>query len=366
MNGYEGHISASEGIIMVFAVLSSELFVEFPALLVRAGGPAAWQLVLVMTLAGLALFLPTVWLAHRFPQQGLAEIATTVAGPAFGGLLALIAVGWLVLNIALSVRSFAEAFIVGILPNTPPSMLIFIAMVCAAYASYQGLESLARTAQIFFPVILGGSLILVLFSISLGNVSLLFPFWGRGVDITIVQGLANVGATAEAFVLIIFGYAFRKSNDVRTAGLMGILLYGLTATLTVSVLVMVLGGPDASQTPFPLVSVARMFHLGRLFQRTEAGIVLFWFFTDVVRLSALLHAAVVLLSGTLRLPFYRPVILPVAFVAGTLSLIPKDLVTVLRLGESWVRPGGIALMGIPLMLIAVAALRNLGGPSHAA
>lgn len=350
----------------MFAVLASELFVEFPSLLVRAGGPAAWQLALVMTLAGLVLFLPTVWLASRFPRQGLAEIATAVAGPAFGGLLALIPVCWLVLDISLSVRNFAETFIVGILPETPPSVLIFIAMVCAAYASYRGLEALARAAQIFFPVILMGSLLLVLFSISLGDFSLLFPFWGRGAGVSFLQGLANAGAGAEAFILMIFGYAFRKGSGVRTAGLAGILLFGLTTALTLGALVMVLGGPDASQMPFPLVSLARMFHLGRFFQRAEAGIVLFWFFAAIVRLSALLHAAVVLLSGTLRLPFYRPVIVPLAFVAGTLSLVPKDFVTVLRLEQSWVRGGGIGLAGIPLLLIAVAALRSMGGPSHAA
>jgi len=366
VNRYEGHISASQGIILVFAILSSELFVEFPSLLIRLGGPAAWQLVLIMTAAGLVLFVPTVWLAGRFPQRGFADIAVVVAGPILGPLLSLSVVVWFMANTALSVRNFAETFIVGILPTTPPSVLIIVAMACAAYGSYRGLEALARTAQIFFPVILGGTLLLVLFSLTLGDVNLLFPFWGRGLAVTAAGGLTSVGASSEAFILIIFGYAFRQKNAIRTAGLMGILFFGLTTALTVAVLVMILGGPDASQIPFPLVTLARMFHLGRFFQRAEAVVVLLWFFAAVVRISALLHAAVIMLSGTLRLPFFRPVIVPVAFVCGALSLVPKDFVTVLRLGQDWVRPAGVPVLCISLVLIAVAAMRNLGGPSHAA
>jgi spore germination protein KB len=362
----EGHIGPAQGSMLVYAVLMAKLFLQYPAFLIEVGGPAAWQVALVMTAGALLLFLPMGALARRFPGQGLAEIGEVVAGSFLGPLLTLLVAVWMLLVVSLTLRNFTETFIVTILPSTPPSVISIAAIICIAYASYRGLEPLTRTVQVLFPVILAGALILLLMSLPRGEISRFYPFWGHGIIRTLTGGLYYTGMGAEAIIVLIFGYCFRQGQMARTSGLLGILFFGLTTMLTVAILVITFGAPDAAQQPFPMFNLARLVYLGRFLQRTEALIIMFWFFAAAVRLSALFHAGVISITDALGLPYYRPVVFPVAMLTVSLSLVPKDFVTVMRLDRDWMRPLGVGIMLIPLLLLVLAIIRKKGGQAHAA
>lgn len=362
----EGHIGLLEGAVLVYAVLSAKLFVQTPAFLIDVGGPAGWQAALVMTGAGLLLLLPMGALAKRFPGKGLFAISDEVAGPLLGGLFTLYALLWLFVSLVNGVRNFTETYIGTILPNTPPSVLTLAAIACMMYASYRGYESLCRSTQVLLPVILAGIVLVLLFSFPRLQISRLYPFWGHGLLPTVTGGLYYSGMVAEAVILLIVGYGFRDAKLVGKAAFFGLAFFGLLTAATVAVLVMIFGAPDAAQQPFPLFNLAQLVYLGRFLQRTEAIIVMFWFFNVAVRLSALFHASVVTLTGMLGLPYYRPLIFPMAVLVFATSLLPEDSLAVLRLMRDWLTPAGLGLFLLPVALLALAMVRGKGGQSHAA
>jgi len=147
--------------------------------------------------------------------------------------------------------------------------------------------------------------------------------------------------------------------------MLGILLFGLTAAAVTSSLIGVFGAPDAAQQPFPMFTMARLVYLGRFLQRTESLLVMFWFFAAAVHLSLLFHATAVGVAGSLRLPFYRPLIYPLAVLVASLVLIPEDYMVVVLTDRDWMRPLGIAIFLIPLLLLMVAAIRRKGGTADA-
>lgn len=361
----EGHIGFLEGAILIYTILSAKLFVQSPGFLIDVGGPAAWQAALVMTATGLVLVLPIGALARRFPGQGLAQISEAVGGPFLGSLITLYVAAWLLANTVNGVRNFTETYIGTVLPNTPPSVLTLTAVACMAYASYRGLESICRATQVLLPVILAGILLVLLFSMPRLQTSRLYPFWGHGMVSTVTGGVYYGGLVAEAVVALAIGYAFREQIHVRRATMVGITLFGLLTALTVSVLVMIFGAPDAAQQPFPLFNLSQLVYLGRFLQRTEAVIVMFWFFNVAVRLSALFHASVVTLTGMLRLPLYRPLIFPLAVLVIATSLLPEDSLAVIRFKRDWLTPLGLGVLFVPGILLALALVRGKGGQSHA-
>lgn len=366
MYQYEGHISRREGITLIFAVLSSMLFLQYPQFLVEVGGPAGWQVALVMTLGGMATLLPVIALIRRFPGRGLDQISKAAAGVVLGPLLTLLIATWLLASLVLSLRSFTETFIVTILPDTPPSPVMVMAVLCALYASYRGLEAISRATQILLPLIAGGSLLVLLFSLPRVDTSLLFPFWGHGLIPTVTGGLYYASMAAEAVVILAFGYAFRDPNDARSSGLVGTLLFGLGATAVAVVLVGVFGAPTASQNPFPLFNLARLIYLGRFLQRMESLIIMFWVFAALVRLAVLMHAATVTLGGALGLPHYRPLLFSLSVMIIPLALLPEDFLVTLRLDRDWLRPLGFAVLLIPALLWLLAVIRRKGGETDAA
>lgn len=366
MKRYEGHLGPWQGVTLVTVTLASMLYLQFPQFLIHMGGPAAWQVALVMTLVAVLIFLPGAALAAKFPGLGLAEIAEAAAGPLLGPALMFGVSGWLIASTALTLRNFTETFSTAMLPDTPPSILVLTLLGCIAFASYRGLEALSRSTQILYPLILGSGLLVIILTLPQMGIYLLYPFWGHGLGTTLTSGVAAAGMAGEAIILLIFGYAFRSAGDLRTGLIGGILSFGLLMALVVAVLVMVFGSPDAAQLPFPVFNLARLIFLGLFLQRMEALIVLFWFFGAAIRLSACLHASVVALSGALRLPFYRPVIFPVVVLVGSLTLMPPDFITTLQLEERWMRPAGLLIAVVPTLLLLLAVVRRKGGDGRVA
>lgn len=362
----EGHIDVVQGTVLVYAILAAKLFIQYPTFLIHAGGPAAWQVALLTTVFALVLFLPLGALCNRFPRQGLAEISQQVAGPVVGSLITLAVVAWLFASLVVSLRNLAETYIASILPNTPPSMMILVALFCIGFASYHGLESLVRATQVLLPVIVAGIVIVLLLNYPRIDTSRLQPAWGYGLLATVSGGAYYIGVTADIILLLVLGYAFRSAKDVKRSGVWGLVLYGLISAATVTVLVAVFGAPDAAQQPFPLFNLSQLVYLGRFIQRTEALLVMFWFFNVVVRLAALFHGTVVGLTGCLRLPYHRPVIFPVAVLAFSLSLLPEDSVSLLRLLRDWIVPTGTVVLTLPTLLLVLAMVRRKRGATHAA
>lgn len=367
MKQIEGHIGPLEGTVLLYAVLAAQIFVQYPSYLIEAGGPAAWQSSLIVTAGALLFFLPTALLARRFPGQGLAQISETVAGPLVGPLLTLGVAAWFFALLTNGLRNFAETFIVSFLPFTPPSIVILVLLLSAIYASYRGLETLSRAALILLPLIAAGGVLVMLFSIPRFDGSRLFPFWGHSFAQTATAGLTFAGGTAEIVLLLVVGYAFRQPQGLMRSGLIALVLFGITLTTTVLVLVTVFGGPGAAEQPFPMFNLARLIYLGRFFQRIEAIIVMFWVVAAAVRLAALLHGTVIALAGALRLPYFRPLLFPLGATSFSLSLLPENMLAVLRINRDWMEPLGLAVFGVPLFLLLLASLRNKRGEKiHAA
>lgn len=362
----EGHIGLLEATVLVYAVLSAKLFMQIPGFLIEVGGPAAWQAGVVMTITGLLLLLPVGALARRFPGQGLPEIAETVGGPYLGSIFTLYVLAWLFATTANSLRNLTEVYIGTILPNTPPSVLTMVALACMGYASYRGLESIGRATQVFLPVILAGILIVLVFSLPRLQLSRLYPFWGHGLVYTVTGGAFYSGLVAEAVVVLTLAYSLRDAKFVRRASMLGVILFGVLAILTCAILVMVFGAPDAAQQPFPLFNLSQLVYLGRFMQRTEALMVMFWFFNMLVRLMLLFHASVVTFTGLLRLPYHRPIIFPMAVLLFSTSLLPEDTLVVLRIMRDWLTPSGIGILCVPILLLLLALIRGKGVQSHAA
>jgi len=364
---YDGHISQRESSILLFVVMGTMLYLQYPSFMLLMGGPAAWQVAVIMTILALVLFVPTATLAARFPGMGLSDISEKVAGPILGSLLTLSVCVWLLFGCVLTVRTFSETFLISILPMTPPSVLILVVLLCAVYASYMGFETIVRATQVIFPLLLLGIVLVLGFAAPRSNFTLAQPFWGHSVLETLMGGIRFSGMAAEVILILVLGAAFRKHTDLQNSGLIGIASFGIMSLAVVLTLVVTFGAPDAAQSPFPMFSMARLIKLGRFFQRAESLFVLFWFLSAMVRVSALFHAAAVGIAGVLRLPYYRPLLFPMAVLVMAMGMLPKDLVTVLRLERDLMRPLGIAIMLVPLLLLVIAWIRGMRGePQDAA
>jgi spore germination protein KB len=362
---YGGHLGARDGIRLLVIPLISMLFLHYPAMAIRSGGPATWQVFFLV----LPLGLVTVWLytklARRFPGQSLNQMAATATGGFIGSLLMLLILAWLLGDLTLDLRDFTETFKIALLPMTPVSVISLLLILGACLAAWTGLEALARVGQmLYFPIFLM-VIAVCLLNLPLVDPAQFFPFWGFGLRQTAMGALAFLPMLSELTLLLILGQVFRSARVFRLVSLNALIIYTLTGLGMVLMLVGVFGSPEAQTNPFALFSLARVISIGRWIERIEAAMVSFWVLAACVRIGLLLYAACLHLAQLLRLPNHRPLILPLAVVATSLSLLPEDFSTLLQTNQRWMQTAGTVTLLIPLLILAVAALRRKGGETHA-
>lgn len=351
-------LRVAEAGALVFTLVVTKAFLDFPSVVARVGQSAAWIGVLAAMLVAVAGTLFYAVLLERWPGRGVAEIALEVAGPVLGSALGLALAIWVLLLCSVTLRMFAENFITVVLPRTPPSAIMLITLLAVVMAAQRGIAALARANLFLIPMM---SLALLAFLIMLYpqiRTDWLFPIWGPGPAALARQGVLQAGYFGEIALLGIFGYALRGRRDFRRGGLSGLVTAALSLAVLVAGYVAVFGPLAAAKQPFPFFAMARMIYLGRFIQRLESAYVLFWGVAAAIFLSTALHAAATATAQSLGLPFHRPLLIPLAVLTYAIAMVP-DQFTQAADWSQWLRgAGGVIALGLPLGLLILAPLRR--------
>jgi hypothetical protein len=238
-------------------------------------------------------------------------------------------------------------------------------MITAMLGAYVGVEALARSARVTYPFVLGGIVLLLTSLYPLFNINNIFPLLGTGPYQLFVQGGMAAGGLSEALIaaVIINSFASEKlyAPAVARAVLMGF-AYLMVLELA---FVLVLHWRAASEVTLPFYKLSSLVYLGRFFQRIEAIFIIIWGYIGIIKISITLYAASVALAGTLKLKDYRPFIWPLGLIVFIASLLPPDMSSTIFIDSEYFRTyGWIAILILPVVVLAVDRLRRKGGSSE--
>jgi len=119
--------------------------------------------------------------------------------------------------------------------------------------------------------------------------------------------------------------------------------------------------PIALESFLPIYQMSRLIEYGRFFQRIESIFVFAWAASALGYLSIGFFFLVYVFKLTFKLKYYRPLIIPFALIVFVLAILPKSLMTTIKLetlyfrSTAWIIP--FALTPI-LLLIAGARLKS--------
>lgn len=358
----EGRISAHGVFSLLSILLITQLFLGVPRVMTKEGGSAGWILmVLSAAVASIGVFI-LVKLLKRFPGKNFLEIAEIVWG-APGRIFAAMIFSFLFLYIAtVVVREFAETMLTTVLPRTPISVVILIFLTAMVLGAYNGLEVITRSSVLLLPFILVGLLSILLLTVSFFDFNNLFPILGAGPANLVFHAFGR----SSIFVEIIFiGLICSNVNNpekiprqVWASFIVSVALYVIVQLFYVSVLTVA----AAEKLYIPLFQLARIIYMGRFIQRIEALYIFVWFFTGALKLTLALYASATSLSRGFKIPFYQPLLFPLALIVFSMSFIPHSLLTAVYLDIDVLREYGMVLgYGLPAMLLLTSYIRGKGG-----
>lgn len=361
-----GKIDSKQAILLMVSMVLPTAFLFVASVTAHLARQDGWLSVLLATLAALAIVWLAVSLGLRFPGKTLFQFVETILGRWPGKVVAFLYIWWYIHMNAEILRQYGSLLVAAFMPETPISVFMLIIMAIAAYAVRNGLEVFSRANQIILPLILVSVVFLVILATPEMNLKRLLPVFEHGA-VPVIKGAVMPAAWMGEIVTmaVLIPYLNKAEEAYRIA---------VTATLITGFFMLVtqlndlaIFGPITAAWLFPGLNGVRVIHLANFLERLEAFLMVIWVAGVLVKISVFYWAAALGGAQWLELKDYKPLVLPVGVIIYALSIMAHDSILDLFafLGAFW---GPYALtifiVGIPLLLLVVAAIRGKGASRH--
>ena len=218
----EGTFGTYEAICLTTIIMVTKIFFTSISTLVEVEGTAAWYGSIISCLVSLFFFYLLYLLMKRFPGQDITQIFETVLGKVIGKVLTLLFSAYFLYYAASNLREFIEMLKAYNLPYTPPSLLITGFIAVSALIAYYGLEGIARISGILFIPVILGIVIILLLDIPYYDIDYIKPYFGYGIQNTIVTSVLRSSAYDEFFILAIIINSIHGLKTFKKAGVISI------------------------------------------------------------------------------------------------------------------------------------------------
>lgn len=349
-------------LVIFFSVGTSLLAV--PAILAERTGQDAWIAAAIGSAVSVAIVSFYVRLACRFPGLTFIEMIELLLGKWIGRLVTLFFV-LAAMTFTATLLYYSGSFLkIEMMPRTPMLILNLFIGAVIVQGVYMGLETLARSAEIFIGVFLllfGFLLVSLLPQVKFEQ---LMPVSEAGAgDIAWAAfSVAEVSGLTAVVLLVVFP-AFTK--DMKKSGhsfLIGNLIAGILVTALTFLSIVILGAESTAKQHFPGYELAKRINLGDFVQRVESLMAGLWVITLFFKASLYFFAAVYGTARLFKLSDYRRLTFPLGGVAVILSLTLFPNIMAFKNWNTTIGAGISISVGValPLLLAVVYGLRRKG------
>ncbi len=353
----KGYIDKRQLAVLVILMIMGSYFLVVPRTMAYYAGSGGWLGVPLGALGGVIVASLVIPLHRRFPSHDLIGMSEVVLGKWLGKAWSLLFFLY-TLSFAAVTREFSTTLLTPFLSDSPIGPVIVIGMIIMSYLAFSGIESIARTAQVFLPLIVISILLILVTSISSGDIGRNQPWLGKGPASLAMAGL-NAGAVfGEIAVFTVFLSHLRRTNDDLAALGWGIFLSLVPLTLITIGGISLFGHEGVTTLAFPAISIARRIKIGIYFERLEALFIILWFVLSMLKIGLILVASVITLAGIFELKTYQPLVLPTAVLSILLSLQFETDYSVLQFVDKFTTYSLPFAILIPGLILLVAIIRG--------
>jgi len=359
MSGPKVHISSYQLVALLFTTVIVTAVLYLPQVAFKEAGRDAWASGLLATVGGLVVVAPTTMLATRFPRRTVTEYAPDIIGRLPGKALGVGLASFLVHANSMITREFSELITSTVLTDTPVVVSIIMIVVLAAYATYLGIEVVARASEVvvflmFLPIPLA------MFPLAQKiDPHELAPVLAYGLGPAARGALPILGWMAELSLLLFLVPNLKQPRRAPLLGTVLVLSIGAALLPALTIPVTVFGAEEAARLSVPLLSMARDVSVAGFYERIDAVIIALWVSGSLVKISVFYYAAVLTLSQTFNVR--RSLLIPpVAAVLIVLAvLVFESSVELVDFIEKVWGPYALTMgFGIPALLLALAVARG--------
>jgi len=324
-----------------------------------------WLAILCGMVLGGGLFFIYYRLFTYYPSLPLTAYSQQIVGSFFGKIIALVYILYFLYIAARVLRDFGELLLTFAYPETPLFILNAVMMLTVMYATYKGIEVLARTGELFFFSLyfIAFSGIALVVAAGLIDIHRLQPVleegWKRVFHIVFTQTLyVPFGETVVFTMLLPY---IQKHEKAKMVGWLAILLSGLNLAFIMAINIAVLGADTVARSTFPLLNTIREIRVANFLERLDVLFMIALVVGGFFKISLFFYAGVIGAADLFRMPQHQRLVYPLGISVLLLSIaIASNFSEHIKEGLNIVTIYmHIPLqVGIPLLLLLFAIIRH--------
>ncbi|MCF6409808.1 GerAB/ArcD/ProY family transporter [Pseudalkalibacillus salsuginis] len=347
-------------LVILFTIGTSILIV--PATLAFEAKQDAWIAAILGVGMGLLVILLYNKLGLMFPDMTFVQMNQKILGKWLGKMASLLFFSLSFTYASALLFYTGNFFITEIMPETPLGSLVILMGIIMVMAVRYGLETFARSAEIFF-LLFFFLFITLVFSltpeIEVENIQPVFevefkPLL-RGSIFLVVTSTVNA-----VVLLMIFPANVNQQMEAQKSFLIGSLIGGLVMIIITLLGIFVLGPYYSATEVYPGYDLTKEINLGDFVTRIDAIMAGMWMITIYFKLILYFYASVLGFTQILEIKDYRPFTLPLGMIAIVLSVIVYPNVVYQQEWDTKTANAYSLTVGLflPLLLLGVAVFRK--------
>lgn len=355
----KGKISSGQMALMMHPTIIATGLLMVPSITAAKAGRDMWLSPIWGSLIGFLVVFIAYQLHKNYPKETIIEYSEHIVGRILGKVIGLIYLFFYLHVTGIIIRQYSE-FIIGIfLPKTPEIIITSSMVLVCALAVRGGLEVIARTAQLFIPVvILLFFMILVFLTMDLEPTNML-PMFEKGLMPSFL-GAAAPSAWFSEFILIAFflPYLTDREKGLRWGNfsVLSVLLILVFTNLTS----LFLFGEITSDLLYPVMSAGKYIEVAEFFAHLESVIMAIWILGAFIKISIFYYVLALGTAQLFKLSAYKSVALPLGFLLVLFASWSGGNLTELKsyLGTSSVFYLLSIQLVLPMLLLVIVLVRK--------
>lgn len=293
-------------------------------LLFKDGLNAAWMIVIGSFLLIIPSLLLLSSVLKKYQCKNILEVTQLTLGKPSAFVIALIMLGFTLLNTAIESRSYMTQLITVNFPNTPLFILYLFFLTICMWGAKKGWESVGAIAWTTFPylILTLGFLFFLMFKDAVFN--RMFPLFGTG-KWEIARASFNYTSLFGDVIVVAMMYPFVKSHQTYTRSLYSSLLFtvSLMALLYLSYIWM-FDYRSVGKITFPYNEAIRIVSLGRNITNIETFFITLWLVGVFVKFTVYIYLVSRIFGFLFQIKEFEHTIMPITLLILVIGMIPEN------------------------------------------
>lgn len=354
-------ISALQMALLSYSAIAVTAILYLPASSYNYAGRDFWITPFASALFGIATIFAVIKLHRYYPEETLIQYSIHIFGKIPGKIWGTVFLLFMFIVAIQATWQYAEFVSAYFLPKTPRTVILGMMALISAYAVRQGLEVIARIAQILTPLILAVFIFVFLLLLPDADTNHIFPIMENGI-LPIIKGSYPANLWYSEFVTLAFLLPYLSENEKRWKwSFISLGLVVGTMVFMYIIALLSLGGTTGSLNA-PLINAIQYINIGNFLTHIEVLVLAFWIAGAFIKMNLLFYVITKGSAQLLELSDERPIVFPVLFLN---VIVASWFVPTFSAYEVYLKTIG-AILGpffftaAPLVLLLIAVIKRKG------